>query len=187
MKKNSSNRYAPLFIALHWLMAVLLVAVYAFIDLRELFPKGSDPREAMKALHFMLGLSVFLLVLPRLILRLSGPTPAIAPEPPAWQNTAAHLIHLALYVLMLTMPLMGWFLLSAAGKPIPFFGLHLPALIAENEELAKLIKEIHETAGEVGYYLIGLHVAAALHHHHFQHDNTLTRMLPIPKSGRENA
>jgi len=186
MEKNSNTRYSPLFMGLHWLMAALLVAVYAFIELRELFPKGSDPREAMKALHFMLGLSVLLLVLPRLLLRLSGPTPAIVPEPPAWQNTAAHLVHLALYALMLAMPLMGWLLLSAAGKPIPFFGLHLPSLIAENEDLAKLIKEIHETAGEVGYYLIGLHIAAALYHHHFQHDNTLARMLPTPKSVQEN-
>ncbi len=187
MWKNSTSRYGSLFIGLHWLMAILLVAVYAFIDLRELFPKGSDPREAMKALHFMLGLSVFLLVLPRLILRLSGATPTITPEPPAWQNTAAHLVHLALYVLMIAMPLIGWLLLSAAGKPIPFFGMHLPALIAEDKELAKFIKEIHETIGEVGYYLIGLHVAAALYHHHIQHDNTLTRMLPLPKSEPKNA
>lgn len=176
--KNTTGHYGSLFIGLHWLMFVLLVVVYACIELKGLFPKGSDPREALKVWHSMLGLWVLLLVLPRLFLRLSGTTPAITPEPPAWQQSAARLVHLALYVFMITMPLLGWLLLSAAGKPIPFFGLQLPALIGENKELGKFIEEIHETLGEVGYYLIGLHIAAGLYHHHILHDDTLTRMLP---------
>ncbi len=185
MWKNSNDRYASLIIGLHWLMAVLLVAVYACIELKGLFPKGSDPREALKAWHAILGLSVLVLVVPRLVLRIYNSTPAIKPEPPAWQETSARLLHLALYVLMIALPLIGWLLMSAAGKPIPFFGLQLPALIDENKDLAKVIKEIHETGGEIGYYLIGLHVAAALYHHYIMHDNTLTRMLPVPRSGQE--
>lgn len=177
-RNNSNDRYAPLLIALHWLMAILMVTVYASIELRELFPKGSDPRDAMKALHFMLGLSVLVLILPRLLLRLSKQTPAIIPEPPAWQQAAAYLVHIALYLLMIITPLLGWFLLSAAGKPIPFFGLQWPALVGENKDLAELFKETHETLGEIGYYLIGLHIVSAIYHHHVQHDNTLTRMLP---------
>jgi len=68
-----------------------------------------------------------------------------------------------------------------AGKPVPFFGLELPPLASENKDLAKTIKEIHETVGEVGYYLIGLHAAAALFHHYILADNTLKRMLPLKK------
>ncbi|HUX31865.1 MAG TPA: cytochrome b/b6 domain-containing protein, partial [Thiobacillus sp.] len=68
--------------------------------------------------------------------------------------------------------------LSAAGKPIPFFGLELPALIGENKDLGKQIKEVHEFVGTTGYFLIGLHTVAALYHHYIKHDNTLTRMLP---------
>ena len=79
---------------------------------------------------------------------------------------------------MLGMPLAGWLILSAAGKPIPFFGIHLPALIAENKDLSKLIKEVHETVGTIGYFLIGLHALAALFHHYVLRDNTLLRMLP---------
>ena len=56
------NRYSTASIALHWLMVLLFVAVYATIELREFYPKGSVPREALKAWHFMLGLSVFVLV-----------------------------------------------------------------------------------------------------------------------------
>lgn len=182
MREKSNDRYSIGTLALHWLMFVLMIAVYALIELRELFPKGSDPREAMKALHFMFGLSILLLVLPRIGTRLLGPSPAITPQPPAWQQASAKLVHLLLYLFMLAMPLLGWLTLSATGKPIPFFGLHIPALISEDKELAKSIKEIHETVGEIGYYLIGLHVLAALYHHYFQHDDTLRRMLPSPKT-----
>ena len=179
--KNSTLRYGSFSIGIHWLMLLLFIAVYGTIELRELFEKGSDPREALKTWHFMLGMLVFMLVWLRLAARLSGPTPAILPEPPGLQQLSSKLLHLALYLLMIGMPLTGWLMLSAAGKPIPFFGLELPALIGENKALAKQIKEVHEFVGTTGYFLIGLHTVAALYHHYIKHDNTLTRML----SGRK--
>lgn len=181
MSAPAPQRYGSLNIGLHWLMALLMVAVYACIELRELYPKGSDPREMLKTWHFMLGLSVFFLAWLRLAVTLRSVKPPIVPEPPAWQKALAGGAHVLLYVLMLAVPLGGWLLLSAAGKPVPFFGLELPALVGENKELAKTIKEIHATAGELGYYLIALHTAAALFHHHVMRDNTLLRMLPKRK------
>ncbi len=179
--KNTASRYGSLSVGIHWLVLLLFIAVYASINLRELYPKGSDPREALKTWHFMLGMLVFVLLWLRLAARFSGPAPDIRPEPSVWQQLSAKLMHLALYALMIVMPLSGWLLLSASGKPIPFFGLELPALISENKDLAKTIKEIHEFIGTTGYYLIGLHAAAALYHHYIKHDNTLTRILPDRK------
>jgi cytochrome b561 len=176
--RNSTDRYGSLSIGFHWLMLLLIVAVYACIELREFFPKGSDPREALKTWHYMLGLTVLVLVLLRLVVHIFGTIPDIKPDPPEWQKLSARIIHLALYVFMIGMPLAGWLILSAGGKPIPFFGLQLSALISESEPLAKLIKEIHKTAGTVGYFLIGLHAAAALFHHYIVRDNTLRRILP---------
>ena len=176
--KNDEHRYGGLSIALHWLMLVLMVGVYACIELKGNFPKGSETRELLKQWHFMLGLSVFALVWLRLLARLMAPTPQIVPAIPAWQAIPAKLMHLALYGLMIGAPLAGWLILSAAGKPIPFFGLALPPLIDKNPELAGQIKELHELAGTAGYWLIGLHAVAALFHHYVSRDNTLTRMLP---------
>lgn len=176
--RNRTERYGSLSIGLHWSMLLLLAAVYACIELREFYPKGSDPREALKAWHFMLGLSVLLLASLRLLARLTDPAPRIVPEPPKWQRLSARLMHLTLYALMIGMPLAGWLILSAAGKPIPFFGLQLPALIGESKSVATSIKEIHEIGGTVGYFLIGLHAAAALFHHYVVRDDTLRRMLP---------
>jgi cytochrome b561 len=176
--KNTDNRYGSLSIGLHWLMFLLIVGVYACIELREFYPKGSDPRNALKTWHFMLGLSVGALVWLRLVARLVQPTPAIAPRPVAWQQYLAKLVHFLLFALMLGMPIAGWMILSAEGKPIPFFGLELPALIAKNKDTAEWIEEIHKTVGTAGYALIGLHAVAALYHHYVLRDNTLTRILP---------
>jgi superoxide oxidase len=179
MASNTKNKhYSKLTITIHWLMLLLIVAVYATINLRELYPKGSDPRETLKTLHFMLGLSVLLLIFIRLPSRLVGGTPAIIPELALWQKIAANGVHGFLYLFMIVMPLLGWLTLSAAGKPIPFFGVDLPALITKNKDLAKTLKYIHETIGTIGYYVIGIHAAAALFHHYIKRDNTLIRMLP---------
>lgn len=179
--KNTTIRYGSLSIGIHWLMLLLFIAVYGSIELRVLYEKGSDPREALKAWHFMLGLLVFGLVWLRIAARLSGPTPNIQPASDKVQQLSAKLLHLALYALMVGMPLTGWLVLSASGKVIPFFGLELPALIGENKDLAKQIKEVHEFVGTTGYYLLGLHVIAALYHHYIKRDDTLTRMLPERK------
>ncbi len=175
--RNNTERYGALPIALHWFMLLLLAAVYALMELRGMFPKGSPERDVMKHWHYMLGLSVLVLALLRLWLAATSPTPRIVPEPPKVQALVARLVKIAMYALMLCLPIAGWLILSAAGKPIPFFGLELPALIGTNKETASAIKEVHEAAATAGYFLIGLHAVAALYHHYVVKDNTLKRML----------
>lgn len=176
--KNTQDRYGKLSIAMHWLMLALLVAVYACILLREEFPRGSDIREDLKTWHFMLGLSVLGLLVLRVVIRFSGPTPAINPPVGVWQHRLAAAMHGVLYLFLFAMPVLGWLILSTEGKPIPLFGLELPALWQQDKGLADEIEDIHELIGEIGYYLIGAHAAAALFHHYFIRDNTLLRMLP---------
>ncbi len=177
IKTNDSARYSKPVVILHWLMLLLMVGVYAFIELKGLFAKGTPPRELMKTMHFMLGLTVFVFVLVRIYFRFSSTTPAIQPALSPIMRYVSTAMHLALYALMIAMPIAGWLILSAAGKPIPFYGLELPPLIAKNKELAKTIKELHETAGSAGYFLIAGHALAGLYHHYIKRDNTLTRML----------
>ncbi len=176
--KNTTERYGSLSIAMHWLMLLLIVAVYACIELREFYPKGSDPRNALKAWHFTLGLSVFFLVWLRLLLKVTQLTPNIVPKPVNWQMLLAKVLHLAMYVFMLGMPILGWLILSGEGKDIPFYGVNMPALMEKNKETAKLVKELHEIGGTIGYFLVGIHAVAALFHHYVIKDNTLLRILP---------
>lgn len=181
--RNTTHRYGSLSIALHWLMVLLLVAVYVFANLIDTFPKDSPGRDLMKTWHFTMGLTILATVIVRIVVRLTSVSPRITPNPPAMQNLAAKAMHLALYAMMLGLPIAGWLILSASGKPIPFYGLQLPALIGENKDLAHTIKEVHETVGTAGYFLIGLHALAGLYHHYFAKDDTLLRMLPERRKG----
>lgn len=177
--ENAKTRYSLALITLHWLMLALIIAVYFAIEYREFLPRGSDERAATKAWHFTLGLTVFSLAVARLIVKAFSPVPAIVPPPPNWQRLVSSVVHVALYALMLGMPIAGWLILSGEGDPIPFwFGIELPPLIAPNKELAETIEEVHETFGKIGYGLIALHAAAGLAHHYLFRDNTLKRMLP---------
>jgi len=176
--KNSDSRYSSLSIALHWLMLVLLVAVYCCIELRGQFPKGSGGRSLIVEFHYMLGLTVFLLVWLRLVARVIGMAPKIVPTPPTWQTLLAKLMHIALYLFMIATPLLGWLVVSGQGHAVMFYGIDLPTLIAENRPLAKEIKGWHELAGSLGYWLIGLHALAGLYHLYVVRDNTLARIMP---------
>ena len=181
MLKNTEQRYGSLSIGLHWLTLLLIVAVYGLMEFRDIFPKGSAGRDLMKEFHFMVGLLILALVVVRLLVRFGSPSPRILPAPSPLMLKLGHLAHLALYGSLLLAPLLGWLLLSAGGKPIPFFGFELPALIGPDDGLKGIIKDLHETLANLGYALIALHAAAAIYHHHVLKDNTLTNMLPERK------
>lgn len=185
-RTKADERYNVLSISAHWLTLALLIAVYALIELRGIYPKGTAAHDAMKTWHFMLGLSVLGVVAARLVLRLMYREPPIVPPPPVLQMFVAKAMYLALYAFLIAMPVLGWLTLSAQGKVIPFFGLELPALLGADKTLGHDLEGIHETIGTIGYYLIGLHAAAGLFHHYFIRDNTLRRMLPWRQSAKSS-
>jgi len=178
MSTTSADRYSNTLIFLHWFTLLLLIGVYGCIEARSLFEKGSDMRELMKALHYMLGLTVLLTTMFRLVVRMKSPSPPIVPPPSRVMSWVASIVHILLYALMIAMPIVGWLTLSAAGKAVPFYGLELPSLVAESEVLADKLKDLHKTVGNYSYYLIALHALAGLYHHYVWHDNALLRMLP---------
>lgn len=176
--KNTDSRYSRMSIALHWLMLALLAAVYACIEFRGIFPKGSDSRTLIVETHYLLGLTVFVLVWLRLLARTLGVAPSIVPPPPVWQMLISKLMHWTLYLFMIATPLLGWLVVSAQGHSVMFYGLELPTLVGEDAAYAKEVKGWHELLASIGYWLIGLHALAGLYHHYVVRDNTLLRMLP---------
>jgi superoxide oxidase len=172
---NVCDRYSRPSVILHWLMLLIIVAVYGTIELREFWPRGSVTREGLKTWHFMLGLTVFGFVWLRIVARIALPSPVRLSEP-AWRHVLAIMTHLLLYGLMVGMPIAGWMILSAEGDVIPFFGLELPALTAPDKALAEQIEDLHKLGGTIGYWLIGLHAAASLFHQLVIKDNLLRRM-----------
>jgi cytochrome b561 len=176
--KNTSTSYSSLSICLHWLMVLLIIAVYCLMEFKGITRKGSPGRDAMMGWHYMIGLLVFFLAWLRLAARLAGTRPVTEPAPPAWLSAIATSGHWTLYALMIGLPLLGWLTLSAKGEPVPFFGVDLPPLTGKDAAAAKTLKYLHETLARVGYFFLGAHAIAALFHHYLLRDNTLRLMLP---------
>ena len=164
---------------LHWLMAVLVALAYVFIEQRGIFERGTAERAAMVQAHFWMGLSVLVLVVWRLLLRRRDGAPPITPLLPAWQAWPAKLLHLALYAFLLVMPVLGLLTAWTDGKVLflPFTDIALPALLGQDEALAAQLEELHGSIGEAFYWVIGLHVLAAIYHHFIRRDDTLRRMF----------
>jgi superoxide oxidase len=112
----------------------------------------------------------------RILIRIKSVVPPIVPAPSAKEEKVAVLMHVALYGFMLCMPILGWLIISSHGNSVPFWGIHLPALMGENKELHEIFHEMHEVGATIGYLLIGLHAVAGLLHHYKLKDNTLIRI-----------
>lgn len=175
---NTASRYAPILRRLHWLMAILILLAYLAIEQRGLFERGSTARYAMVQSHFWLGMTVFVLAWWRLTQRFKHGAPPVTPALPAWQSHLAKLIHVAFYAFFIVMPILGMATAWTDGKEVflPFTDIALPALLAENEDLAHTLEDLHGQIGEIFYWVIGFHVLAAIYHHVVRRDDTLKRM-----------
>lgn len=179
MHEKIDSRYSPLLRWIHWISFALVLLAYVAINVRGLFPRGSDGRANALAFHALAGIAVLLLVLPRLAARFAQPTPAILPPLDRWNQALSRLTQAALYAFLIAQPIMGIVTLQLAGKPISLFGVTLPPVLfgSGDSQLAHQWEDIHGLVGEVFYYVIGLHILGALWHQFGRKDNTLRRMI----------
>jgi cytochrome b561 len=174
------TRYDPFMRVMHWGMFLLLVAVCALVELHEIFPKGSSGRSAMMALHMALGVTALAALLPRVFWRvvqkLRGALPDDSDLPP-WQRLLALATQLALYALLVLLPVTGYLSVALDAHTVEVFGLFtLPAIGAGDHDLAHNIKEVHEAMATTLYVLVAAHIAAALWHHFALRDDVMRRM-----------
>ncbi len=175
---STPARYSRPAIALHWITLLLIVVVYAMMELKGLFPKDSPEQAFMKMMHASCGLTILALTTVRLVTRLCRRSPAITPAPAVWERLSARLMHVALYGMLLALPLLAWFGINAFGGTAQVWGIALPALAGVDKALGSTIFDAHRLIANIGYFLIGLHTLAALKHHYIRRDDTLRRMLP---------
>jgi cytochrome b561 len=177
---NTHHAYGMPAIVLHWLMAVLLIALIALgIFMVRLPDAGFDTRKITAILiHKEIGLVAFLFAGVRLAWRQLNPLPRPVESVPEWQQVAGLFVHLCFYALMLAQPITGWVMSSASGIPVDFLGLFtLPDLVAHNEDLFAQLRQVHDWLGIALAGLVSLHALAALRHHFGLRDVTLRRML----------
>jgi len=178
MSDQPTRRYTPAAIALHWLMACLILALYFMGISIDDFPIGPD-RIMLVTWHKWLGVTLALLWFARIAVRMTHTPPPLPTNSPTWQNTAAQLTHIVLYVLMIAIPVAGWLMSSAKGFTTTFFGLwDLPNLVDRDKALAQTLKDAHGFLANTLMLLIVVHVGAALKHQWIDKDHLLDRMRP---------
>ena len=169
-------RYNPVSIALHWVMAALIVTTWSIAIAISDMPL-SPTRITGYSWHKWLGMTVLLLVLVRLVWRATHPAPKLELVMPLWQERAMQLTHFGLYLLMIAIPLVGWVMSSAKGYTVNYFGLFdLPNLVEKDKAFGHFLKEVHEYLADVLVALVSLHVLAALKHQFIDKDGLLSRM-----------
>lgn len=163
---------------LHWLMALMLGGLLGLGFYMADLPL-SPQKIQLFSWHKWAGVTVFGLVWLRLFWRLVHRPPAYPASMKALQQAAARSGHIALYVLMLAIPLSGWLMSSAKGVQTVWFGvLPLPDLLTRDKALGHQLESLHSVLAVGLMVLVAVHIAAALYHYRVLKDDILQRMLP---------
>ena len=182
------QRYTRTAMALHWLIAILIIVNVTLALSADYLP--DDWVRPVINTHKSIGITVLGLALMRLLWRATHRPPPLPADYPRWERIVAHVAHAALYVLIIALPLSGWLHDSAwkdaATHPMELFGI-VPwprigwVMHAEpglREQLHDRFGDLHTWAGYVLYGFFGLHVIGALKHQWMDRHPELQRMLP---------
>lgn len=164
---------------LHWLLAIAVIGMAVL----GLWMKYGDlapvQRIRLYNLHKSIGLTILALALLRLLIRLVDRRRPRMPPMPRWQRVSATVSHVALYVVLIGMPLTGWLYNSASGFPLQWFGqFSVPALSGRDAELKALAGGLHFAGLCLLAAVLTVHAGAALKHHFIDRDDVLRSMLP---------
>jgi len=175
---NQTDSYGWGAIALHWIVALAVIGMYPlgwYIDTLTYY----DPEyRTIPHIHKSIGLILVAVVAARLTWRFTNKTPSAISSHTAMVRIGAHVAHIALYALLLTVLASGYLISTADGRGIEVFNWFtvpaIPELIEHQEDIAGAV---HWYAATTLVVLAGLHALAALKHHFFDKDETLNRML----------
>jgi cytochrome b561 len=173
------TQYTKTAMALHWLIALLIIAAFVLGLTMTDMPGISMTKLKYFSWHKWLGCTVFALACLRLLWRLFHTAPPYPAAMGKWQRHAANVMHALLYILIFAVPLSGYFYTLASGFPVVYLGLvKLPVLIDPNPTLKPVLKSVHYTLTMLMAAGVVMHVLAALKHQFIDRDNIFKRMLP---------
>jgi cytochrome b561 len=184
--------YAPPARGFHWLVAALVILQFPIgwymMYRSEEMPGVNDKGEPVKGVwdgitdtffstHKTIGITIFTLMLLRLAYRLLNGAPRSDPTVPAALTGIGHLTHWALYLLLILVPIGGYIGISY-GNYLDVFGVHLPAITAEDKKMSEAFFGYHQIGAIVLFAFAALHILAALFHKLVRKDRVVERMLP---------
>ena len=176
---NTTNKYPALMRIMHWGVGLLILGIIAIGWYMAWLDKSVSYKYELYHWHKSFGVLVIFLVAARLVIRwCSKFPPPLATVKPV-ERKFGTLVHWSLYLLMILVPLSGYFMSDAAGKDIPLFNLVMPSFLDKDPQLAGLLHSIHIKIPYVLLGLIALHIAASIKHRYFDkpENDVLKRML----------
>ena len=172
MSRALASRYQPALVALHWLLALMIIGLlclgfFVLADMPNTDPKKLD----ILVWHMSGGMFVLVLMILRLIIRRWSARPATAATGSPLLDRLASIAHHSLYVIVFLMIASGWttgWLISGAfqpnGEPLPKTFDVLPTF------------QVHAVLATLLTILIAAHIAAALYHQFVLKDGLFRRM-----------
>jgi cytochrome b561 len=162
----------------HWVTALLVVAAYIVSVGGPETRVYSPANDFSRALHELLGLSVFALTLVRVCWRRIFPPPK-SPDMPEWMELGARLGHWTIYALLVLVPLTAILGAWLEGHPLTLLVLgNVQPWLPPSRQFGLAMANIHGWLGDALIWLAGIHAAAALFHHFWRRDTVLLSMLP---------
>ena len=174
--RNTTESFGLISRVLHWTMAIGVIFMLALGNrLSDLKPDLSTLY--LYGLHKSLGLTILALAVARLIWHRVSPPPLPIGPPAAWATWAARAAHVAIYALLILIPLSGWFASSATGIDVMLFDRWaIPAIAPVSELWEKRGFAVHGVLTKLLFGLILVHMLGALKRE-IDGDGTLTRMI----------
>ena len=161
---------------LHWLMAVMVLTMLG-IGMAMVVSLGNY--HVLVSIHRPLGIAILILVVVRFVNRLLNPPPPFPASMSRAERLAATASELAMYGLMLVLPLVGWGMLSAARYPIVLYGsLHLPFILPHSAAVYAVLRKAHTILAYLFFLTFMGHFGAVLFHTLIVRDGLLKRMAP---------
>jgi cytochrome b561 len=171
---RTGERYRAGAIAFHWIMFGLLVVVGVLGLLHDSWRK--ETQSFWINIHALIGMSLWLVLLPRFAYRLRHPPPALPEGSGALSRRLSSPVHLTLYALMFIVPIIGFVTFAYHGRVLNFGAFELNLGIKKNRAISGPTEDIHGYLAYALFALAGLHALAALWHRFILRDGILARM-----------
>ena len=172
--KNTLTEYGIISKVLHWFSAILLLIQiplgFYLVDL-----DFGEERLSVENIHIVIGLSIFYLIVIRLLNKIFNPTPKLDPSIFKGQKFIAKLNHILLYVAILSITISGILKKLFNGETLVIFFKEIK--IQDNFELADQFYNIHIFSNYTIIALITLHISAVIIHKLFFNENLLKKIL----------
>jgi cytochrome b561 len=161
---------------LHWLTAAMVLTM---LGIGVAMVASLGDYHQLVSIHRPLGIAILIVVVIRLVTRLSSTLPPFPATMSAQERQVAHWSEVLLYALLFVEPLLGWGMLSAARYPIVMFGrLHLFPILPHSAMLYAFLRETHTVVAYLFFLAFLAHFGAILFHTLVVRDGIINRMVP---------